>query len=141
MRKQSNSDRSSFQFRFRIRYLRRILLAFFTVFCILSATGLSQLTRQENIVFPTEANVVNVRHAPYNAKGDGVTDDTLAIQTAIENNRGKLIYFPNGAYLVSNTLHCRSTDGKQKRFFLQGQSQDGVVIKLVSGAENFSDAW
>ena len=140
MRKQSNSDRSSFQFRFRIRYLRRILLAFFTVFCILSATGLSQLTRQENIVFPTEANVVNVRHAPYNAKGDGVTDDTLAIQTAIENNRGKLIYFPNGAYLVSNTLHCRSTNGKQKRFFLQGQSQDGVVIKLVSGAENFSDA-
>ncbi|MDJ0702082.1 MAG: glycosyl hydrolase family 28-related protein [Leptolyngbyaceae cyanobacterium MO_188.B28] len=139
MRKQPNLVRPSFPFRIRIRYFREILLALFTVFCVLSATGLSQLTRQENIIFPTGANVVNVQSAPYNAKGDGVTDDTYAIQTAIENNRGKLIYFPNGVYRVSDTLRCQSLNGKQKRFFLQGQSQSGVVIKLDSGIAAFEE--
>lgn len=39
----------------------------------------------------------------YGAKGDGVADDTLAIQRAIDAN-GDYLYFPQGFYLVSDTL-------------------------------------
>lgn len=40
----------------------------------------------------------------YGAKGDGVTDDTAAIQKAIDNNQGETIYFPRGVYRISNTI-------------------------------------
>lgn len=40
----------------------------------------------------------------YGAKGDGVTDDTAAVQTAMGDNRGRTIYFPAGVYLLSDTL-------------------------------------
>lgn len=39
----------------------------------------------------------------YGAKGDGTTDDTVAIQAAI-NNPGKVVYFPAGTYVISDTL-------------------------------------
>ena len=47
----------------------------------------------------------------YGAKGDGVTDDTKAIQSAINDNRGTTlqkrpatVYFPPGSYVVSATI-------------------------------------
>lgn len=38
----------------------------------------------------------------YGAKGDGVTDDTVAFQTALAKNR--LVYVPEGTYKLSDTL-------------------------------------
>lgn len=43
----------------------------------------------------------------YGAKGDGVTDDTSAIQTALEI--GATVYFPKGDYLITDTLRVGST--------------------------------
>jgi len=40
----------------------------------------------------------------YGATGDGTTDDTAAIQTALTVNAGNKIYFPTGTYKVTNTL-------------------------------------
>eukprot|EP00040_Diaphanoeca_grandis_P014876 m.75570 g.75570 ORF g.75570 m.75570 type:complete len:696 (+) comp24802_c0_seq1:124-2211(+) len=47
----------------------------------------------------------------FGAKGDGVTDDTQAIQAAIDHQRGSVnqkkgavVYFPSGTYTVSDTL-------------------------------------
>jgi len=38
-------------------------------------------------------------------KGDGETDDTAAIQKAIEAHRA--LYFPSGHYLVKDTLNLK----------------------------------
>ena len=37
-------------------------------------------------------------------KGDGTSDDTLAIQTLIDNNPNRTIYFPEATYLISQPL-------------------------------------
>jgi hypothetical protein len=41
----------------------------------------------------------------YGAHGDGVTDDTAAIQNAITNGSTHIVYFPAGVYKVSSTLN------------------------------------
>jgi hypothetical protein len=49
-------------------------------------------------------NGINVREAPFGAAGDGVTDDTPAIQAAINHlasNRGGTLEFPAGEYVVN----------------------------------------
>lgn len=47
----------------------------------------------------------NVKDAPFNAKGDGVTDDTAAIQAAIVAAKvGGVVYLPGGKYKITSTL-------------------------------------
>jgi len=50
--------------------------------------------------------VYDVTQSPYNAVGDGATDDRAAIQSAIddaETNGGGVVYFPQGTYLLDST--------------------------------------
>ena len=121
------------------QYLNKIILAFLIACCISLASELTHLASDQNIIFPRDAEVINVKNSPYNAQGDGVTDDTQAIQSAIADNRGRLIYFPDGTYQVNDTLRCQATNGKQKRFFLQGQSQNKTIIRLKNGATGFEN--
>jgi hypothetical protein len=78
----------------------------------------------------------------YGAVGDGVTDDTAAIQAALSDGRSdsagnyyglpKALYFPPGKYLVSNTLSwngCCIT--------LQGAGSSSSIIRLAPGAPGF----
>ncbi len=58
---------------------------------------------------------LNIRNAPYNAKGDGVNDDSAAIQAAINdaaNNEvssenGNVVYLPAGTYLIRSKLQMQ----------------------------------
>jgi hypothetical protein len=44
----------------------------------------------------------NVKNAPYNAKGDGITDDTEAIQAAVNDcPAGQVVYLPTGVYKIT----------------------------------------
>ena len=104
-----------------------------------SAAGLAAaLPRQraaENIIFPPDAGVVDVTKPPYNAKADGKTDDTAAIQKALDDhpNQAAIIYLPNGTYMVSNTLkwpHGDRGGWEEKNTILQGQSTAGTIIRL-----------
>ncbi|MCU0493383.1 MAG: glycoside hydrolase family 55 protein [Chloroflexaceae bacterium] len=101
------------------------------------------------IAFPADF-MTNVKD--YGAKGDGVTDDTAAIQRALNdgrvdgsgnplytppdqyNGRPKALFFPAGTYLVSNTLSwvgcCVA---------LQGQGSGSTIIKLKANAAGFND--
>lgn len=96
------------------------------------------------IVFPADAGVLNIKN--YGAKGDGVTDDTVAIQSALNAypNGKRIIYLPIGTYLVSQTLSWSAgtpgTGNDYKNTILQGQSQSGTVIKLKNKATDFTDA-
>ena len=57
--------------------------------------------------FPSRESkgAVNVKLPPYNAKGDCFTDDTNALQRAINEN--EIIFLPKGYYLVTRTLQLK----------------------------------
>ncbi|MBD1847823.1 glycoside hydrolase family 55 protein [Cyanobacteria bacterium FACHB-63] len=99
----------------------------------------------ENIVFPADAGVLNVK-TQYGAKGDGITDDTAAIQAALNAypNGKRIVYLPNGTYLVSDTLTWPAgtpgTGNDYKNTILQGQSERGTIIQLKNSATGFTNA-
>jgi sugar lactone lactonase YvrE len=63
------------------------------------------------------------------AKGDGVTDDTAAIQNAIAEHR--VLYIPMGRYLVSDTIRLRPDT------VLIGLHSSMTQFDLVDGAAGF----
>ena len=62
----------------------------------------------------------------FGAVGDGVTDDTAAIQAAITAGAGKKVYFPAATYLISSALTIVSANTR-----LEGDGV-GTVIKNTS---------
>lgn len=69
----------------------------------------------------------NVKY--YGAKGDGVTDDTAAIQAAI--NDAYLVYFPAGTYKCASTLRVRN--GTRLLGEARGQgAASGNVVQIDS---------
>ncbi len=102
----------------------------------------SPVAGAENIVFPADAGVIDVTKPPYGAKGDGIADDTEAIQRALAAypNQGAIIYLPNGIYLISATLkwpHGTRGGEEEKDTTLQGQSAAGTILKLKDRCEGF----
>lgn len=63
---------------------------------------------------------INVKN--YGAEGDGTTDDTVAIQTAL--NTGANVYFPDGVYIISNTLNYSG-----KKLFGTGTIKTSVALE------------
>lgn len=100
------------------------------------------------IRYPADSGIVDVTQPPYNAKGDGVTDDTAAINAALRDwNNARLpnnamtatIYFPKGTYLISDTLIPMDPNGKndQSNVRFLGESREETVIKLKDACEGF----
>ncbi|HPD17867.1 MAG TPA: glycoside hydrolase family 55 protein [Planctomycetota bacterium] len=90
--------------------------------------------------FPDNAGMVNVS-TQYGARGDGKTDDWAAIQKAIDENKRKwrLLYFPNGTYLVTKKLTFGRELELAKQLVLQGESREGTIIRLADNAPDFED--
>jgi hypothetical protein len=87
----------------------------------------------------------------FGAVGDGATDDTTAIQNAINAAAGRFVYLPAGTYRVTNTLSYNVTktfgftspgiklvgDGMTKTF-LNHQAANKPLIDIDSGSHSGS---
>jgi Pectate lyase superfamily protein/F5/8 type C domain len=99
--------------------------------------GTVQPPLPENGPFPNDAGVIDVKEAPYFAKGDGVTDDTAAIQKAIRDWEGqdRQIFLPAGTYLVSAPIRFTANTSANRNYFygrnhLRGAGKDATTIRL-----------
>jgi hypothetical protein len=106
--------------------------------------SLAPLSAQQRYSFPDDPNVLDVkRHL--GAKGDGKTDDTAALQKALDlssgrskelkekhGNHSRVVFLPNGVYRVTNSLIVKAAVGP----WLYGETRDGVVIKLDDGVKD-----
>lgn len=135
-----------------------------TFYLIISILAFSQCTfgqinlwykswpKAKSVYYPKDANVLDVTKPPYNAKGDGITDDTKAFQNAIwdalegpkssENKHHRIptIYIPKGVYLITETLLSKKRDGRNMAFLvLQGEHRDSSIIKLSDNNPKFSN--
>ena len=93
-------------------------------------TGATATTVQDKL-----AQTVSVKD--FGAVGDGVTNDTVAIQAAI--NSGKDLFFPAGTYLASNLVQSTSF----QRFYAHGQvniakTANGVLLASAGDYVEFS---
>lgn len=100
------------------------------------ATECGAHLQQDDIAYPKTPYVIDVTQSPYFARGDGITDDTDAIQQALTDTMGqhKMLYFPNGTYLISRTLRWtkKNSEGRDAwgKNFLQGQNAHKTIIRL-----------
>jgi hypothetical protein len=92
------------------------------------------------IVFPNDPEAVIDLKRDLGAKGNGIHDDTEALQRGIHlscgrgTNRTKVLYIPNGVYRVTKTLIVNSPEDRSGIGpWIYGQSRDGVIIKLDDG--------
>lgn len=88
--------------------------------------------------YPATPFVVDVTQPPYSAKGNGMTDDTDALQRAINENTGrhKALYFPKGTYLISRTLRWpKQWNGRANwgMTMLRGEHRDLSILRLKEG--------
>lgn len=66
----------------------------------------------------------------FGAAGDGVADDTAAIQAAINSmTAGGVLHFPPGTYLISDTLHV------PRGMTLAGAGLHSAVIRMINPAK------
>jgi hypothetical protein len=114
---------------------------------ILLGAPLAPLKAQESQAFPPDGGIVNVRD--FGAKGDGQTDDTAALQAAINAAgpdtgpffwRTRIVWIPDGTYRVSSRLERRYAEGRYgSGMILAGQSTAGTLIRLTDHAAGFAD--
>jgi hypothetical protein len=75
----------------------------------------------------------NVRNAPYNAAGNGSTDDTNALLNAINAcASGQVVLVPAGTYLVSAPIRVKSG------ITLRGE---GIGRTIIKGSSGYGSRW
>lgn len=104
---------------------------------------------------PVIYNFVSVTDEEFGAVGDGVTDDTAAIQAAIDaQGTGKMVWFPKGTYKITSGLLVASktdmtlagehgakllfTDGAYNGIYFSGNNSGRHTIRdlLIFGSTN-----
>ena len=92
----------------------------------------------ETIVYPDDADVIDVTRSPWYVDNTGTADVTAKLNEIFKyyadegDGPHRIIYLPNGTYLVSDRLltNQNTTGDSLGGFNLQGESREGVVLKL-----------
>ncbi len=95
---------------------------------------------------------IDVTHPDFGAKGDGVSDDTLAIQAAFDSvattGGVRTIYFPSGTYIVTGVININKNEitvrgeGESSRIMVKSGTGDlkfggfGAIFLLAAGTKN-----
>lgn len=92
------------------------------------------------ISYPNWIPLLNVKD--FGAVGDGKTDDTNAIQRAIQSKKdSRQLYFPSGVYLISKPLVSLNNDSVGQAWLqFYGSGKEFTTIRLVNNAPDFQDA-
>lgn len=130
---------------------RRILIApiLSLVACILSGT----ITQAVEYVYPVDVGVIDVTQEPWSFDNTGVEDVTAKFQQLVDETIPRktwlspegywpfIIYFPNGTYRLTDSVVGAILDGGAALggLVIQGQSRDGVVLKLDDNADGFDN--
>lgn len=82
---------------------------------------------------------IDPRRAPYNARGDGTTDDTAALQAAINAARDGVLLIPDPDvfYKVTDTLLIQPASGSQVRLNMEGMGSYAAIRCAVAGKAVF----
>lgn len=74
--------------------------------------------------------VLSVKDSAFNAKGDGLSDDTAACQAAINTAKaaGKSLFWPAGTYLITKSLDCTFADNPSANFIMFGEGKQRSII-------------
>ncbi|PTY06493.1 hypothetical protein DB346_00990 [Verrucomicrobia bacterium LW23] len=99
----------------------------------------SSVSTSDIVQYPSWVPLRNVRD--YGAVGDGQTDDTAAIQRAIQDRKFTVqLYFPPGTYLVSDTLVGLGRTGEPQCWMqFYGSGRSVTRIKLKDQSPGFQD--
>lgn len=101
---------------------------------------------------PPDVGVINVREAPFLAKGDGVADDTEPLRAAVRfalDREGRystppFIYLPAGTYRVSGPIAGQVathgwSGGWRAGLILWGEGPEQTIIKLADNLPEYGD--
>lgn len=133
--------------------LVRFSILFFTIgiSSAQAAPPLAPCPAVDCINLPSDSGALNVKD--FGAVGDGITDDTAAINAALAASdlpaasgegrffRSRIVYLPIGTYLVSGPVVKRLADGGfGNGMMLMGQSRQATIIKLKDNAPTYGNA-
>jgi polygalacturonase len=82
-------------------------------------------------------NIINVKNPPYNAAGNGSTDDTGAIQAAINACvSGGTVFVPDGTYMIQQKFYGSGNNNNGNGRWLEGgvELKSNMTFKMSSGA-------
>lgn len=106
-----------------------------------SVTATVDSTAIETDDIKTKLPIADVTHADFGATGDGVTDDTAAIQAAIDSlTSGGIVFLPEGDYLISAPVNLTTLDTDPGIIFKgAGTGRLGVETTHVTRILNSAD--
>lgn len=98
-----------------------------------NAANLQNQVNQVNTQLAETTKVVNVKN--FGAKGDGVTDDTVAIQNAINQlKQGDVLYFPSPQSFYKITMPINSNaifQINKPQIKIMSVSQNGIIMPII----------